>query len=376
MASRTSVAVPAWLPARFLLILPICGALLAASSATPSIYWRLFSVGLCFGIAGTIKLQALIGLPCVIIFLLAQMHERARLDFRSMARATLIAGLGVALPLVVMVVALWYMGALADFLEIASNYWPLYGSLTGTHVTIVNGERPAYLLQGYWSYLSHFWLLLPAVVGCLVALWPGILLPRQRREIYLLIGMALIYGIYPGISGQFWAYHWLILSYFATQLVSLCFVEGRSARPIGWSLLPVIVALAAMVMSIQLPVETSTQLARQEVPGPKDGRVDEIAGYLQSHLREGDTVQPLDWTGGALHAMLIAQAPIATRFIYDFHFYHHISTPYNRQLREEFMTELAARPPRFIIEINTNKPWVSGTDTTERIPRATRDDQP
>ena len=102
---------------------------------------------------------------------------------------------------------------------------------------------------------------------------------------------------------------------------------------------------------------------------PKGGRVDEIADWLKSRLLPGDTVQPLDWTGGSIHAMLLAEAKLATRFIYDCHFYHHISSTYTQKLRESFIEQLHETTPRFIIEISTRKPWVSGIDTTREFPK-------
>jgi hypothetical protein len=96
--------------------------------------------------------------------------------------------------------------------------------------------------------------------------------------------------------------------------------------------------------------------------------VDEIASYLRAHLAPGDTVQPLDWTGGAVHAMLIARAPIATPFVYDFYFYHHVSNPFIQRLRARFMAAMRAAPPRFVIQIETQKPWPGGADTTREFP--------
>lgn len=80
-------------------------------------------------------------------------------------------------------------------------------------------------------------------------------------------------------------------------------------------------------------------------------------------------MQPLDWAGGAVHALLLSKARLATRFIYDFHFYHHVSNPYIQNLRREFVRDLEMRRPRFVVEIvGEDKPWVSGTDTTREFP--------
>ena len=66
--------------------------------------------------------------------------------------------------------------------------------------------------------------------------------------------------------------------------------------------------------------------------------------------------------------MLIAEAKLATRFMYDYHFYHDVSNPYIQGLRETFIKELETAQPRYIIQVIENKPWVSGVDTTREFP--------
>ncbi len=129
----------------------------------------------------------------------------------------------------------------------------------------------------------------------------------------------------------------------------------------------------AVLITIRPPAIFLNQVSGRGANIPKDGRVDAIASYLKTHLRPGDTVQPLDWTGGAVHAMLIARAVPATRFIYDIHFYHSISDPCIQGLREEFVSRMTASRPRFVVEIvGPCKPWVSGPDTTRSFPALER----
>jgi hypothetical protein len=97
----------------------------------------------------------------------------------------------------------------------------------------------------------------------------------------------------------------------------------------------------------------------------------EISRFLEKNLdtSRSDTVQPLDWTGGTLLAMLETRARIATPYVFDFYFYHHVSNPYIQSLRADFMTELEFANPRFIIEVTAiDKPWISGPDTSREFP--------
>ncbi|HMZ08952.1 MAG TPA: hypothetical protein PK078_15155, partial [Anaerolineales bacterium] len=98
-------------------------------------------------------------------------------------------------------------------------------------------------------------------------------------------------------------------------------------------------------------------------------RAVQISAFLAKHLEPGDHVQPLDWTGGSLLAMLETRVPIATSYVFDFYFYHHVSKPYIQSLRADFMDQLQTSQPRFIIEVRSDdKPWVSGADTSRDFP--------
>ncbi len=95
--------------------------------------------------------------------------------------------------------------------------------------------------------------------------------------------------------------------------------------------------------------------------------VERIAAYLGAHMAPGDTVVPLDWIEGAQHAMLRAGARPGTSFVYDFHFDHHVSSPYIQALRARFVKELDERRPRFLIRIHRPDRF-AGPDTSSSFP--------
>ncbi len=112
---------------------------------------------------------------------------------------------------------------------------------------------------------------------------------------------------------------------------------------------------------------------KHELPAPnnpKEGRMDEIAAFLEANLRPGDTVQPIDWVGGAVHAMLINRVKIATPYIYDEYFYHDLNVPYTQTLRNRFVDDLKTAMPRFIIEVYDDGPLTepSGRNTSRDFP--------
>ncbi len=101
-----------------------------------------------------------------------------------------------------------------------------------------------------------------------------------------------------------------------------------------------------------LDAAVAQQLAGRPMDAPKQGRVDAMAAALRTHVRPGETVQPLDWTSGANHALLLTRTPLATSFLYNYHFYHHVDTPVIQGLRRRFMAELAAQRPALVIDID------------------------
>ncbi len=271
---------------------------------------------------------------------------------------------GFALPFLISLVHLWSIGALSSFMDIAVNYWPLYTNLSGVHETISGGERVGYLISNFFVFgHQRLWL-----VAGLFGLLSGVLLIRPdsdtRRRVVFVALLALAYSFYTVLAGKFWRYHWIPFFYFVIQLGALCFAEQKSRGHFIKKLIPILVLVGVVALTVRVPREFKYRFSGSEIPAPMGGRVDQIAAFLERNLRPGDRVQPLDWTGGALHAMLIARAEVATPFVYDFHFYHHISNPYIRGLRDRFIENLEEASPRFIIEIISHKPWVGGEDTT------------
>jgi len=358
----------------YLLILPITLAVLLASDAARGhLSWRAAGIGLLFGICATIKPHAIIAFPLLLWYLLLPESATVPRAWRKIVlHIVLPAVLGFCLPVLAALGYLLHTGSLSAFLDIAGGYWPLYGALSGTHRTVAGVWRFWNLWNGFLSFGSHGILLLPAFAGVMIARYDSTLPCEKRRQVWLFTGMAICYCIYPVISGQFWDYHWLIFMYWLTILIGLAFVERPGMRTATQLLLPVALLLCTLNFTFHFPEDVVDQFAGHSMEKPKEGRVDAIARYLTRHLRPGDRVQPLDWTGGAVHAMLLARAQQATPFIYDFHFYHHISRPYIQRLRRRFLHALVDTPPRFMVEITRDKPWVHGRDTTQQFPALAR----
>ncbi len=352
----------------YLIILPLALALWALFSASPKIIgYRPFFVGLFFGLAAAIKLHAAIGFPLAIWYLIVENRDGNRkISYgRNTGRGIVLKSFsGFLLPLAATVLCLWFSGGLPAFWEIATKYWPLYTGLTVNHTTISGANRLMYIVERFGSLGGHALWVVPAALAMYIVLnrtdWPA---PRKRRVVFL-GGMTLAYAFYPAIAGQFWTYHWLLFLYFVIQMAALCLVAPAPGSTRLRRLFPAAALVVVICLKILAPHHFLAQ-AQYADATPQSRAVDEIAEYLSAELRPGDTVQPLDWTNGAVQAMLIAGARPATRFVYSFSFYHHITNPYIKRLRREFMAELEQAQPRFIVKMTNGYPGVRGLDTTD-----------
>jgi hypothetical protein len=356
----------------FLMLLPLSTVLLL-QLRFPGLDERIRALlsGLLLGVAFNLKPQVAVLFPAVVVFQL--WRWRRELPSGSRLAGPVVAvlsatALGVALPTAAAAAVLWRDGTLGTFLEIVGSYWPLFASLDRWHRTISGLSRIPYLAEEYQKLGGHGLWLVPATLGASIALLRPDLARAQKDLVALLASLALLSSVFTLSSGRFWDYHWMLFLYFLLLTASLCFLPAEANATRSRRLAPLLTIVAVILLNLHPPMDFLLQVTGRDIPGPKRGRVDEIAGFLGKNLEPGDTVQPLDWTGGAVHAMLIAEAKVATPWVTDFSFHHHVSDPYIRELRRRFADDLKRAMPRFIIRVLTHKPWPSGRDTSQEFP--------
>jgi hypothetical protein len=320
-------------------------------------------LGLLYGLAFTLKPHAALGLVPFLLFDIADLRERPKFSLPLLAKQIILpTAIGFIIPVSLITLWLAFTDSLTPFLDIALNYWSLYSQINGEMAITPSAERTAYLLNQAWGLGGNALWLIPAGIGIYL---------NRNRQTYLLASLALIYAIYPVLTGQFFPYHYILFLYTIILVASLS-LSTFDLRPSTHSSFIFHLSSFIILITILLTVRPSQTFIRQ-LEG-KDiataaNRAAQISAFLEKNLEPGDQVQPLDWTGGTLLAMLETRAPIATSYIFDFYFYHHVSNPYIQSLRADFMTQLGASKPRFIIEVTAiDKPWVSGEDATRDFP--------
>lgn len=355
----------------YMMILPISVALLI-NLRFPRLDHRIRAAltGLALGMAMTVKPQTGLFYVAIVGFQWWRLREEAlpaKLRARPLIEVLITGALGLLTPLVMAAIYLWHAGTLGAFADIVGGYWPLFARLDGLHRTTSLAGRLDFLISEFPKLGGLGVWLVPAVAGTFVTLRDSKFSRFQKAQVLLLVALCISASLFTAAAGRFWKYHWLIFHYFLVLIASTCFV-GAAARDRAvrrWLLLLSVVG--AVLVHVRPPPFFFSQLRGEGPPKRLGGRVDEIASYLRSNLREGSTVQPLDWTGGALNAMLETRARLATSYATDFYFYHHVSEEYIQTLRRDFLVEFAQARPAFIIQILTHKPWPSGDDTTQRF---------
>ena len=365
----------------YLMVIPIlCG--LAAYTNIPSKHavWRFLISGLFLGISSMIKPQAFIGLlPILAVewhsaYVESDPLEKKKL-WAALRRMVLWLGIGFLVPWVLILIYLAVHGALPMFLEIIFDYLPLFAQMNEYHQVVIGGRRIIALVLDYGSLGGYGIWLAPALLGMYMLHQSATIPGEKKRLSELLFGLVAAFSIYPVFSGQFFPQHWLPFAFFLFQAAFLCLTVRVESRNAFLRLLPAAVMLVACISLVRPDTFDNLWmlLKTHELPAandPKEGRVDEIAGFLEANLHPGDTVQPLDWVGGAVHAMLIAKVKIATPFIYDEYFYHNVNSAYIIGLRKRFMDDLQLAMPRFVVEVYDDGPYSepTGPNTSRDFP--------
>jgi hypothetical protein len=353
----------------YLLLLPLTFAMVLLFNRRISFPVKSAIIALLFGLAATVKPHFIIGAIPIYIYLVLDKKEGGNPDWKVWFSVFAWGLLFMSIPSIVVMIYLYLNSALNPFLEMVSNYLPLYSSLDHTHHSINGLERFFYLLKNLTQVYDFIPLIIVAVFNMLFFIYQPD--SENRRKVFLIISMATSYLFYTALSGQFWNYHYLVFYYLLTLAVcTIVFCSQDSNGRAQKSLFFIrTMALVLILLHAWLPQQVIHQLKHGEVISIKRKRVDEITAYLDLHARPGDLAQALGWVDGAAHALLNARLQTATPFFEDFFFYHHVSHPYIRGLRKKFINSFQENKPKFVIEITSEyRQTVSGPGTTDTFP--------
>jgi hypothetical protein len=281
--------------------------------------------GLALGAGMTIK-------PHAIVFALALaafIAVRARRERVPALRVMIAFAAAIAVAPAAVLAWVAALGAVGAWREIVFGYLlPLYSRVA----------RPADWLYFRW----HVWVAILATVA--LSLVHAARSGLTARHAVALLGLA--YGLVHFLAQRKgWEYHLYPLAAFASVLL---FSEVTRARASGRHVVSTSLVGGLVVVAWLLGVKGGEALDSGWIAS-KERRVAALTADLRAHAGPGQVVQVLDTTDGGVHALLRAKLVQPTRFLYDFHFYHHPGTPMIERLRDELMRDLRARRPRLVV---------------------------
>ncbi|MBN1428877.1 MAG: hypothetical protein JXB07_10875 [Anaerolineae bacterium] len=358
----------------YIIILPItCAALLSTrfSHWPPAI--RSLLVGVLGGLAATIKPHALIGWPVIFGFMyFDSQRTQPRQPIAQLVRLGLPGLVGLLIPIGTMFLYLLASGVLSNFIEIETQYVPLYSHVILTPTTIDYSDRFGHILRSYTALNGFGWWLIPAGVGIALVLRANQPESRHRRLVFQMIGLAICYSLYPVVSGQFYNYHWLPFLYCLMTLSALSLTGLPKTYPAAIRWLPILALAGGLVLPPSQIPDALHGVYRRYVQGqpipPNDGGVaDELATYLLTHYQPGDRVQVLGSGGPSMNSLLLADVIPATSFLSDIYFYHDLSHPLIQRYRQTFMSQLDQSQPRFVVDMYLRHFFI-GPDSSIEFP--------
>lgn len=293
--------------------------------------------GLALGAAVTIKPHALL-FAVALAVLVARVRPRALALFAASVAAAPVAAV------------LWVgaLGGLGAWITLMTDYLvPLYRTL----------GRPASWAVYRWYAWVPLVLAAAGSVGVAVA-------DRRLTLRHGIAALGVLYGVAHWLGqGKGWEYHLYPLAAFCALLawsgLESALAGGRRAVA-----LPLAACLAAVLLLLGAKGwDVSSSAAWWD----RERVVRALQLELPRWWKPGDTVQILDTTDGGIHALLRLRAVQPTRFLYDFPLFQDPAPPAIRGFRAEFIRDLAARPPRFIVLFRAAWP-AGGPERLDRFP--------
>ncbi|PYM14891.1 MAG: hypothetical protein DMD81_16635 [Candidatus Rokuibacteriota bacterium] len=259
---------------------------------------------------------------------------------------------GVALAPAVALAWLVARGAFSAWREVTFGYFvPVYTHLSGPERFVI--------------YRWRVWIVIAVAVLLSItsAAWH-----RRFDARHGIAALGVGYGLVHFLGqGKGWEYQLYPLAAFAAVLAFSEVDLLMRARSFSFG---VPIAASLVGIAILLTVKGG-EAADAAWIWDKERLVRLVVSDLAARRRSGDLVQVLDTTAGGLHALLRLHAVQPTRFVYDFPLFQEVDEPVVRRFQAEFLRDLTAHPPRFIVVFERG--WPRGTyDRVDSFPAFAR----
>ena len=330
-------------------IVPIAAAFCVLLTPTYRHKTKLGLIGALCGLSCSFKPNFIIAVPA--FFYLLHTHSP------SNGLATLLKQLltmGAAFVAVFFIPVIWgyYHGDYHAFIDIYKTFTPIYVE-----------SRPD--MYHYASRQEHLYDLLKRQGELMLQVFifsiPGWLWAKQQCKNHpqnadklMQIGiMTMVFSFYELMAGKYWFSHKFPSYYWGIVCFSLLFTALEKTPSIAQRITQCIAFISLAWLALFAAHATMNRMNDFGYTATNDHiRSKQIAAYLTNHLKPGDTVQGIDGSGDGQGALLLVQATVATRFLEDIPLYMQPTNPATQKIRQEFMSDLSRKPPKFIVYIH------------------------
>lgn len=334
-----------------------------------------FLIGCLFGWVLLIKPHLIVGLPVVLIYGCLLVRNGFAIEkelIRDILKNGSIALIGVILMLMISFFWLWSQGAWSGFAEVFRNYLPLYAQLSDDWVIRDGVNKWLFKFKSLWQIKGYVFLVFGAVVGAYFCSRNSIQPAFRKKAICLLI-LSFVYFVAIIFAGRVWFNYLMPFLYF----LCLCAAMLLSKLPqlsSRWQVAVIALFLFSLISVFRTPYSLFRyQYANGGFSPPEyifhtdfESKKQEFLTYLNGNLGPDQIVQPISFLGGTTEALFEVKARIATPYVFSLPFYHHISEPYIRDLRKDFILKLKMNMPEIIVEVPT--PMMSRSYTSTDFP--------
>lgn len=339
----------------YILILPL---ILSIWLSLPGIFKHLnnysfFLIGLLFGFIFFIKPFICVTLPLILLFnILVNNKNDFKIKMKSFLKALLVSCIGFSLITLSYIIWLWKIEALDAFSDILFSYIPLYAEFP---YNMEISDKTIIIKGILIATIKNFKLMDIPITLSLIGMYFVVYNSRKNQRTllsFLFIILLSFFFIIVSAINKGAPNYWIPFFYFACLASSLLFYSDGHLKKFNIAhLVPLILVIIVINNLFYRPSDRIYPFYISEYLKENLLRQDIISKYIKTNLQPGDKIQPLSWQAGMNEALLENKSVIATRFITDLQFYHHINNPYIINLRKEFINELTKAKPKYIIKV-------------------------
>lgn len=308
--------------------------------------------GIFFGLAFLMKQHGVFFLGFAGLYLLFE-SRRGPQDWKFNTGSYLLFGLGALLPFVITCLIFWQTGVFSKFWFWTFTYAREYATMT----TLAEGMRALkYNFLKMWPEFPLF--IIWALIGLTVPWWNRSL----RRQWLFYYGLTL-FSFLAVTPGLYFRPHYFIFALPAIGLLAAAAMVAVSRKlTSAWSS-GIQMAVLAIVAIVSCGYQfygagevyfqmTPTQVARKLYWASPFPEAVEIARYIRDHSTEQDKVAIF---GSEPEIFFYSRRKAASGYIYVYAMME--EHDFARRMQEEFMAEIKAANPKFVVLVNEPHSW-------------------